>query len=321
MTPHSVANPAFWRAYWVTLRPYLFFVSGASGLLGLCLLPDPPFARAGLAFAAFFVAYGLGQALTDVFQTDTDALSSPYRPLVRGEVTRASVLGVSLLGLGLCAAVFAWLNPWTLTFSAAAVAGLLAYTPFKRRFWGGPPWNAAIVALLPPMGLLCRGSSPAQALANPLLLAACASVFFSYAVFVLLGYLKDVGADRATGYLTLPVRFGRPAAVVASAGCALAAIAASLALVRATLSLAVVQIPAVALWAGGLLFLAQAHLRARHVRRDEEAHPAIALSVRGYVALHLGEAGLLQPMLALPGVALLGLLELALAVRPSRSQI
>ena len=35
---------------------------------------------------AFFVSYGFGQALTDCFQTDTDALSAPYRPLVRGLV-------------------------------------------------------------------------------------------------------------------------------------------------------------------------------------------------------------------------------------------
>jgi 4-hydroxybenzoate polyprenyltransferase len=86
--PFPVTSWRFWRAFGVTMRPYLLFVSGASGLVGLALadsLGEP------LLFAAavpFFLSYGLGQAITDTFQTDTDALSSPYRPLVRGEITR-----------------------------------------------------------------------------------------------------------------------------------------------------------------------------------------------------------------------------------------
>ena len=46
--------------------------------------------------------------------------------------------------------------------------------------------------------------------ASALLLAGAAllAVFFGYANFVLAGYFKDVDADRATGYHTLPVVFG-----------------------------------------------------------------------------------------------------------------
>ena len=84
-TPYRVTAAGFWRAYAITLRPYLFFVSGAAGLVGLAMTDLPPLAF-GAAFLAFFLSYGLGQALTDVFQRDTDALSSPYRPLVRGEI-------------------------------------------------------------------------------------------------------------------------------------------------------------------------------------------------------------------------------------------
>ena len=45
----------------------------------------------------------------------------------------------------------------------------------------------------------------------------------------MLGYLKDVEADRATGYDTLPVRFGRPRAVAASAAFCAVGLAGSLA--------------------------------------------------------------------------------------------
>ena len=103
--PASPASPAFARAYLTTMRPYLLFVSGFTGLLGMAL-GSPLAAWPALALgAAFFLSYGFGQALTDCFQTDTDALSSPYRPLVRGEIARRDVLGVSLAGLLACVVV------------------------------------------------------------------------------------------------------------------------------------------------------------------------------------------------------------------------
>ena len=165
--PYPPSHPAFWRAYWVTLRPYLFFVSGSSGLVGLALGERIAPALLFVVFLAFSACYGLGQALTDVFQTDTDALSSPYRPLVRGEIAKRDVLAVSLAGLAACTALFAALSPFTLVPGGAAVLGLLAYTSAKRRFWAGPLWNDWIVGLLPAMGLLCSSPSASAALATP----------------------------------------------------------------------------------------------------------------------------------------------------------
>jgi len=43
--------------------------------------------------------------------------------------------------------------------------------------------------------------------------AVCA-VFFGYANFVVMGYFKDISADRATGYRTFPVTFGWRAAAI-----------------------------------------------------------------------------------------------------------
>jgi 4-hydroxybenzoate polyprenyltransferase len=318
-TPYRVTAAGFWRAYAITLRPYLFFVSGAAGLVGLAMTDLPPLAF-GAAFLAFFLSYGLGQALTDVFQRDTDALSSPYRPLVRGEIAPGPVLAVSLAGLAACALVFWALDRRTLALAGAAVLGLATYTPLKRRFWGGPLWNAWIVALLPVIGVLCGGASarPGTALA-----LAVTSVLFTYAVFVLLGYFKDVEADRATGYDTLPVHFGRPVALAVSAGFLLAGGLASAGLVvRASAPLEVPERAlALALWAAGLGMLVLAHVRLLGARRDDEAHPGIALSVRGFVALHLGEAASMHAGLAVPGVLLLGALELALAARPCKEQV
>ncbi len=318
--PYPPSHPAFWRAYWVTLRPYLFFVSGTSGLLGLAL--GGPIARPQLvlAFLAFSACYGLGQALTDVFQTDTDALSSPYRPLVRGEIAKASVLAVSLLGLGACTLVFALLSPATLVLGAFGVLGLFAYTPAKRRYWAGPFWNSWIVGLLPVMGVLCASRSPAVALMHPGLTPAIVSTVSTYAVFVLLGYFKDVEADRATGYVTLPVRFGRRLSILASAALCLLGLATSLLLLRVEKVDASISLGTL-LWLAGAATLLLAHLRMLPARRDEDAHPAIAMAVRGYVLLRLGEVALLRADLGLPALALAALFELALWGRPCRTQI
>jgi geranylgeranylglycerol-phosphate geranylgeranyltransferase len=320
--PFPVSHPAFWRAYWITLRPYLFFVSGTSGLVGLALGDPLPPVFLGAAFLAFSLSYGLGQALTDVFQTDTDALSSPYRPLVRGEISKRSVLVVSLLGLFACTAVFALLSPFTLVLGGVAVLGLLAYTDAKRRFWAGPFWNAWIVGLLPAMGLLCASRSASAALLHPGLSWAVATTLLGYSVFVLLGYFKDVEADRATGYVTLPVRFGRRTSVLVSAVACTLGLFCSLLLLRASgLQWHDAVSPGSMLWLAGSALLLGAHLRILPTTRDDEAHPAIAMVVRGYVLLRLGEVVLLRAGLTLLALLVYAAFELALSRRPCREQI
>jgi geranylgeranylglycerol-phosphate geranylgeranyltransferase len=336
---HPVRSAAFWRAYGVTMRPYLCFVSGAAGLVGLALafaqgspalaaLPLAPAAGAASfagAFAALFLTYGLGQALTDVFQTDTDTLSSPYRPLTRGAITRAQVLAVSLAGLALCGLVLAVLNPWTLPLSALAVLGLVAYTWFKRRWWGGPLWNAWVVAVLPAIGFLAGGGRVGALGSDRQLQAVMVSVLFSYAVFVLLGYFKDVSADRATGYRTLVVVAGWRTATWVSFGFALAAVAASGWLLEGLHAFDGGGAPSLAvalpLWLAGAGCIVGAHPYMLRIRAESEAHRAITWTVRGFVLLHLGESAVALPALVIPALLFYGLFEVVMARRPERSQV
>ncbi len=315
--PYPPTSLAFWRGYWVTLRPYLFFVSGVAGAVGLAAAPDLSWQRLVVAMVPFSLSYGLGQALTDVFQTDTDAISSPYRPLTQGLLSRRHVLILSLAGLTACGAILVVLNPWTIPLSILTVAGLATYTPFKRRWWGGPFWNSWIVALLPALGLLCGEPGLKPVFSRPVLWFAMGSVFFSYAVFVLLGYLKDISADRATGYQTLPVRAGWRTSVIVSAVFALLAVAASLGLLR----LSGWTWKAGAFWAAGVLSYAYSHAATARTRDERKAHGPIAWVVRGFVLLHLGEATALRPDLAIPSLVFYLLFEVTLATRPERTQV
>jgi len=205
--PYRLWDPRFWTAYWTTMRPYLMFLSGASALVGISLVQGEV-GRTGLAvFALLFLTYGFGQALTDVFQTDTDALSAPYRPLVQGLVRRRDVALVSLVALGAAAVWIGSLDLGALGLAIVAVAGIATYTWFKRRWWGGPPWNSWVFAMVAVVGWKALAPD-VSALSTAGFWAAIGATFFSYANFVLVGYLKDLEADRQTGYHTFPVTFG-----------------------------------------------------------------------------------------------------------------
>lgn len=304
------------RDLWVTARPYLMFVSGAAALPGLALA-DTSLARAVPAFAVLFASYGLGQALTDVFQTDTDALSAPERPLVQGTIERRTVLIASLGGLIACGAVLVALSPAAAIPAALSVGMLATYTPLKRRWWGGPPWNSAVVGLLPLLGRMAGGAGLGASLADSAVRAAMASSFATYAVFVLLGYLKDVEADRATGYDTAAVRFGRHAAIAWSLAFLLPGLGASAWLIAPHLSAS----PAAALWALGAALLVGAHALTWGSMSDEDAWPGIQASVHGFVALHLGEAALIDPRLTWPAWLLFAASIAAMLQRPARRQV
>ena len=322
-TRYRLLSLGFLKSYITTMRPYLLFVSGAAGMVGLAFIDSPPHWRVALAFVPLFFSYGLGQALTDCFQTDTDAISAPYRPLVRGVVSKAQVFPVSLVGLTLVVLILAYLNPWILPLGFLAVIGLLTYTYFKRRWWGGPPWNAWIVAILPMMGrLVDRDYSLSELfrfgdLHTPAFCLSVVAIFAGYANFVVMGYFKDISADRQTGYQTFPVVFGwRANAVYGDIT----------ALVVAGLSARVV-----ALMGGGFLawtFLAAAVVLQLHAQvsvhrtRDEHAvGTPIANGVRALILFCLAIVLALKPgWIGFAGVFYV-LFELVLRLRPEHGQV
>jgi 4-hydroxybenzoate polyprenyltransferase len=314
----------FWKAFWITMRPYLIFVSGAAGLLGMAFIPEPASFRLVLGFVPLFLSYGLGQALTDCFQMDTDTLSSPYRPLVRGVISRRQVLAVSFTGLGAGVLLLTALNPEILILGIMAMAGLLAYTSLKRTWWGGPPWNSWIVALLPLMGRLIQGDislrqvfSPAAPFSRSYAFAVLA-VFFGYANFVLMGYLKDISADRATGYRTFPVVFGWGATALGSDFLALAAAA------LACLSLA--SLPSVTLlsmtvFGAAILINLSAQVRIHRVRDENKSYRSIAGVVRSFV-LYATAIILSRKPQWLPFLTIFYLwFEVTLGLRPEERQV
>ncbi|HTW91766.1 MAG TPA: UbiA family prenyltransferase [bacterium] len=314
----------FWRAYLITMRPYLLFVSGTAGAVGLAFIPTPVYWRVVLVFFPLFLSYGFGQALTDCFQTDTDSISSPYRPLVRGEVTRGSVLLVSLAGLIIGTLIVGYISRVALCLSALAVLGLLTYTFFKRRWWGGPAWNSWIVALLPLVGRNADSGYRMTGFFNwtdPHVLAfslAVAAVFFGYANFVVMGYFKDISADRQTGYNTFPVRFGWVANAIFSDLLALGiTLGAGAAIV---LSGPVKPLAGIVFLAGFVINL-WAQVAIHRIRDEAKSHGPIANVVRAFVLYGMAVVLALEPGWVIPAFVFYVLFEVVLRIRPERAQV
>jgi len=285
------------RAMWTTMRPYLLFVSAITGIAGMAATTTVNPLPLITTFVAAFFAYGFGQALTDCFQTDTDAISAPYRPLAAGVVSRKSILFMSLTGMTLCAAAFAVRNPWNIALGAGAAIGLATYTPFKRRWWGGPWYNAWIVVVLCAMSFFAvrQGS---QTTIPGWFLPLLGTVFFGYANFVLAGYFKDIAADSATGYETLPVVFGRRIASYASDGLAIAFILAAAWTVERAAEVNPFRpghLLALLFAVPGLVNVIVGQILLHRNQTDELAYKPIALVVKAYVLLLSAIATFLRP--------------------------
>ncbi len=316
----QILRRAFLKNYLITMRPYLMFVSGMTGLAGLSLAPDVPWPKAFPLFLAFFLSYGFGQALTDCFQTDTDALSSPYRPLVQGTLRKGQVLAVSLAGLAFCGLILTLAAPINFPLALLAVFGLATYTYFKRRWWAGPFYNAWIVLVLALMGCVAGyGAWPGDVLRSSNALLIGIMVFAGYANFVLIGYFKDVSADRQTGYRTFPVVFGLRTSAVASDVLALIVLAAFLLFVR--LNAASFYGMAGLFGFCGVVVLVYTQIMAHLVHSEKEAYKAVVPVVHTYLLI-LGAVVLSrQPRWSWAIVAFYVAFILSLKFRPERTQI
>ena len=297
------------------MRPYLFFISGFAGMAGMALAHPPLDARFWIAQLPFFLSYGFGQALTDCFQTDTDKLSAPYRPLSQGTIRRLDVLVVSVSGLLGCILVLFWLNPYTLVLGSLSFFGLATYSYVKRNYWPlGPPYNALIVSFLPVMGYLCFSGSTLFEVPGEVLKVG-GILFMSYLIFVLMGYLKDISADRASGYRTFPVVWGWDATVWVSD--------LAYAITLATLFFSG-WIKGYGWWlyalAAAVAILSQASAHFQREKKETQAAFAIAGSVRFFLLCCFVIIYSFQPGLwpALVGGYLL--FEYILSKRPERTQ-
>ena len=314
---------AFVKAYLITMRPYLLFVSGITGITGISFVENINGITAVLVFCAAFLSYGFGQALTDCFQTDTDSISSPYRPLTQGVVNRGQFLWISIIGLTICVAVFSYYYKPNILLGILAGLGLGTYTYFKKKWWSGPFYNAWIVCVLFLISFLAA-SEEFIGIYSIRFYFGIGCVFWGYSNFVLSGYFKDISADRATGYKTLPVVFGRKAAAkVSDIFAVLTILCAFLSLKNITYNFqSVFESIAVMLYiSAGIFALILSQFKLHSVKTDKGSHPAIVLDVHSYILILSAISISQKPALIFPLMIFYVAFNLVMNNRPEKSQI
>ncbi len=320
---HKTFSTDFAKDYFITMRPYLLFVSGVTGICGMSFIVDLEISKIILIFFASFLSYGFGQALTDVFQTDTDSISSPYRPLTKGLISKTQVLSISLIGLIFCVSVFSFYNPLNLMLGIFSGLGLATYTFFKKKFWAGPFYNAWIVGVLFLMAFLC-GSDFSSVTNNPLLISSLITVFFGYANFVLVGYFKDLEADKLTGYNTLPVVYGRRIASIVSNIFGLLTITSTILIITNSSllkDLLTKNLYAVVILVVGMVIMILCQIFVHFIKNDNESSKAITLSVHAYIILLSSIVILNKPEWIIPMIIFYLLFNLTISLRPAKNQI
>lgn len=295
------------------------FVSGISGLAGISIAGTGNFDIYDqlLAFTPLFLGYGFGQALTDCFQLDTDVISAPYRPLSQGLISVKSVMIVSLIGLLLISGILVYLNIWNLLLCFLSIVGLATYSIVKKRYWfAGPLYNAWIVALLPVMGYISLTGEDFKILAETNVQQLIALSFFSYAHFVLIGYLKDISADKKAGYKTLPVVFGWNWAVRVSTIFILASIWLCCGMVGGSIPGLTIMIIASLIVIGGQLY-------AFFTKNKTESNSVIPVSssVRGFILWHISVILAFRPDLIFVCFFYYCFFEFSFYLRPEQNQI
>jgi len=299
------------------MRPYLLFISGIAGFAGMSLAIQKFDVSSLLAFIAFFLAYGFGQALTDCFQIDTDSISAPYRPLSKKIISPKTVAVTSLVMLTLCAATFIYFNTLNILFGALSIFGLATYSTIKKRYWfGGPLYNAWIVAMLPIMGFLVSSGGDLELLRSREVVIIILLNFFAYANFVLIGYLKDITADKKTGYRTFPVVFGwNPTVFIGDLFVIISIWLCS--------RFAFSNIQSIIFFILGTVSSISGQLYAHFTTNKSEKNATypIASTVRSFILLNLSVILSIHPKWILPAVIYFLIFELVLWKRPSRGQI
>ena len=271
------------------------------------------------AFLAFFTGYGFGQALTDCFQIDTDSISAPYRPLSRGIISKQNVLAVSLTGLITGGILLLLLNWYNAILVLLSIVGLATYTYFKKNHWWiGPFYNAIIVVYLSWMGYLSiSGKSLFNLFDDNDMIYLSFLTLFSYTNFVLMGYLKDIDADRATGYKTFPVLFGWKRTCIVGDILVVLSLFFCFNLVEendwTTLSIFIIS----------TLMAIAGQYSAHRAKSPSPEYAAFAIecTVRSFILWHLAVIVSFKPTWLVYSIIFYGLFELALYLRPSKEQI
>ncbi len=193
------------------MRPYTMFHSGMVALAGAQLASEGrvrPW-RAALATLVTVCGWEAGLYAGDYYDRELDARSKPYRAIPSGRVSarEAFLTMVGLIGAGYAAALALGRRNLALAIGTT-VLGISYSRSFKDRAFLGNFDRGVLGGCAALFGAMAGGR-----VLRPNVLLFCGLVLLHDSATNLVGAIRDVEGDRASGYRTVPVVYGVPRSV------------------------------------------------------------------------------------------------------------
>lgn len=194
-------------AYIKSMRPYLFFISGMAGLLGMVFSnATSSVGRTFSVLSILFVGWGVNQVINDLLGLKEDRINAPHRPLVTGELPIKAAVTFSLFFFVVGAIVTYFINPQALILYLLVFVLNIVYEYSKKVPLLG---NIVFGFLLAPCvyyGAMCINSRGLEILLDKkLFLIAVAIILINFTV-AFFTYFKDFQGDKITGKKTIIVQ-------------------------------------------------------------------------------------------------------------------
>lgn len=204
-----MAHIETWRPY-TSLYVGLLALSAATLWQGKFLsLPV-----AVLTFAAPTIGWLAGLYGCDYFDRDLDKLQKGHRPIPSGRMTeREAFVGMMFcMYLGIVGS--AWLSFVNLLLAGAVVAAAVGYTIVKAHAFLGNVSRGMNGGLTVLFGMVAAGGGTLLGHVNIQLVLVLPLLFFLHDITTnLVGTIRDIEGDRAGNCITVPIKYGVPAAV------------------------------------------------------------------------------------------------------------
>ena len=193
-------------AYIRSMRPYLFFISGMAGLIGVVFSGHSiQIGKVFLILGVLFVGWGVNQIINDILGINEDRINAPHRPMVTGELPIRTAVIISAFLLFFGGIISYHLNPYSLFFYFFVFALNVVYQYSKRLPVGG---NIIFGVLLAPCvyyGAMCINGKGVEIILDSQLFPLAFAIALINAVMCYFTYFKDYEGDRLTGNKTIVV--------------------------------------------------------------------------------------------------------------------
>ncbi|MFA5031943.1 MAG: UbiA family prenyltransferase [bacterium] len=195
------------RLYIKSMRPYLFFITGISGWLGILFAnTSSSIPRQIIVLSILFLSWGINQVINDLLGIEEDKINAPHRPIASGELSKKHVLlfSICLFALGAIATYF--LNPYALIIYFCGYLFNIIYEYCKGLPLLGNIWFGILIAVTPFYGALAVSKGDIiSVLCNKDLIFIALFIALISSTMTFFTYFKDYSGDKQTGKKTLVV--------------------------------------------------------------------------------------------------------------------